>query len=465
LYSLAWFGVSLTLALVSPTQADAQDLIVGVYDNPPLISLEDEANPSGFVATLFADIADVNDWSVSYRIGVYSELLKAAENGEIDILLAVARTPNREKMLAFSNEPILANWGELLAREGLTIETPLDLDGLRIAAVRDDVYLEGQLGLRALLAELGGKARFIIAEGYREAVDLVKQGEVDAVILNRLVSRYGVDSSGLVSTPVFFSPIAIQIAVSPLLPEKDQIIEQYDRTLKQLKSTSTSSYHRELDQLMTGGSTLRLNRIAVGAAGALLVLLMVAVTFGFLLCRASARFKHASLTDPLTGVSNRRAFFEEAEKAFHQADRFGGSLSVLMIDADRFKAINDSHGHSAGDTVLRHISGILKETVRRSDTVGRLGGEEFGVILPNANLENAGALASRIRERLEQNSAVYRNKTIPCTVSIGVSERRPSDDSFEDIMRRADGAAYKAKQSGRNTVSVAEIDGGGLQMA
>ena len=83
LYSLAWFGVSLTLTLVSPTQADAQDLIVGVYDNPPLISLEDEANPSGFVATLFADIADVNDWSVSYRIGVYSELLKAAENGEL----------------------------------------------------------------------------------------------------------------------------------------------------------------------------------------------------------------------------------------------------------------------------------------------------------------------------------------------------------------------------------------------
>ncbi|MEM7654355.1 MAG: GGDEF domain-containing protein, partial [Pseudomonadota bacterium] len=112
-----------------------------------------------------------------------------------------------------------------------------------------------------------------------------------------------------------------------------------------------------------------------------------------------------------------------------------------------------------------HISGILKETVRRSDTVGRLGGEEFGVILPNANLENAEALASRIRERLEENSAVYRQKTIPCTVSIGVAERRGSDDGIEDIMRRADGAAYKAKQAGRNTVSVAEIDGGGLQMA
>ena len=123
-----------------------------------------------------------------------------------------------------------------------------------------------------------------------------------------------------------------------------------------------------------------------------------------------------------------------------------------MIDADRFKNINDSYGHHAGDIVLRSLSLVALEQKRAQDTFGRLGGEEFGLILPETTLAQAKVVAERIQKTWENSPVNLDGEMIHSTVSIGVAEANPDDRSFDDILRRADRMMYKAKEAGRNQV-------------
>lgn len=156
--------------------------------------------------------------------------------------------------------------------------------------------------------------------------------------------------------------------------------------------------------------------------------------------------------DPLTKSLTRRHFFSIAEGEFQRFLRYHRQLSMLVVDADHFKNINDTYGHHAGDLVLRSLSLVILEQKRAQDTFGRLGGEEFGLLLPETNLEQARVVAERIQKKCDQTSTEVDDDMVSCTVSIGVTEVGPSDTSFEDVSRRADRMMYKAKEAGRNTV-------------
>lgn len=156
--------------------------------------------------------------------------------------------------------------------------------------------------------------------------------------------------------------------------------------------------------------------------------------------------------DPLTKSLTRRHFFNIAESEFLRFLRYRRQLSMLVLDADHFKNINDTYGHYAGDLVLRNVSLVTMEQKRTQDTFGRLGGEEFGLLLPETGLDQAKIVAERIQKAWEQTPCIVDGKLIHCTVSIGVAEADPSDQSFEDVLRRADRLMYKAKEAGRNRV-------------
>jgi diguanylate cyclase (GGDEF)-like protein len=158
--------------------------------------------------------------------------------------------------------------------------------------------------------------------------------------------------------------------------------------------------------------------------------------------------------DPLTKSLTRRHFFNIAESEFLRYSRYRRPLSILIIDADSFKGINDTYGHHAGDIVLRSLSLVAMEQKRVQDTFGRLGGEEFGLLLPETNLEQAKVVAERIQKAWEQTPSNMDGKMIPSTVSIGGAEAIPDDHSFEDILRRADKMLYKAKARGKNQVAL-----------
>jgi len=156
--------------------------------------------------------------------------------------------------------------------------------------------------------------------------------------------------------------------------------------------------------------------------------------------------------DPLTKSLTRRHFFNIAASEFMRFTRYHRPLSVLAIDADSFKAINDTHGHHAGDIVLRSLSLVAMEQKRVQDTFGRLGGEEFGLILPETTLEQAKVVAERIQTVWAQTPSNMDGVMIHSTVSVGVAEAQTEDKTFDDILRRADLMMYKAKEQGRNQV-------------
>ena len=159
-------------------------------------------------------------------------------------------------------------------------------------------------------------------------------------------------------------------------------------------------------------------------------------------------------TDMLSGLYNRRYFFEASSKSFYTAMRYEQNLSMLMLDIDKFKNINDTYGHMIGDSVIRICANILKRLSRTSDILARYGGEEFIIILPETKLEEALLLAQRIRKEIEQRDIdLNDDKIIHITVSIGVSQLdNENDTSIENTIQRCDNALYDAKNSGRNRV-------------
>jgi diguanylate cyclase (GGDEF)-like protein/PAS domain S-box-containing protein len=158
-------------------------------------------------------------------------------------------------------------------------------------------------------------------------------------------------------------------------------------------------------------------------------------------------------TDSLTGISNRRDFMEKALQAFQLAQRYQQTLALLMLDLDHFKSINDRHGHTAGDEALVNFAHMVKSLLRESDLFGRLGGEEFCVVMQSARSQEAKLLAQRIRDHLE--NFVFQDvagQDFRVTVSIGITFNRTEDKHIQKLIERADKALYQAKRDGRNRV-------------
>jgi diguanylate cyclase (GGDEF)-like protein/PAS domain S-box-containing protein len=158
--------------------------------------------------------------------------------------------------------------------------------------------------------------------------------------------------------------------------------------------------------------------------------------------------------DSLTGIENRRAFLEKAGQIFRSSQRYLHGLALVMLDIDHFKSINDQHGHLGGDRVLTSFAEIVKRELRESDVFGRLGGEEFCVLLQQTQRQEAQHVCERILQKVRAAVIVVCPGTaLSLTVSLGVSSMRDSDDKLERILERADQALYRAKRLGRNRVA------------
>lgn len=171
----------------------------------------------------------------------------------------------------------------------------------------------------------------------------------------------------------------------------------------------------------------------------------------------NADLQRLAMLDPLTGLPNRRAFFDRARQAFEHRRRHPAALSVLMIDIDHFKAVNDRYGHAAGDAVLAELARRMALVLRPQDTLARHGGEEFSVLAPDASLQGAEQLGQRLHRAVVEHPVIVDGQPLAVTVSIGVAACAP-DDTLEASLRRADEALYAAKAQGRNRVVTAAPD-------
>lgn len=207
-------------------------------------------------------------------------------------------------------------------------------------------------------------------------------------------------------------------------------------------------------------------------ATAVLAMLYLGVAFHAYVDRSMSYFKRMrdynnqlqdmASHDPLTRVLNAGAYYRACDQQIHASQRANQSFAVLFIDLDHFKSINDTYGHAVGDDVLRAVAQTLQSAVRRSDIVGRIGGEEFSVFLPNTQVQGAQQLAETLRLAIESIHMEVDGVRLKITASIGVAAKRYEQETMQAIQQHADQAMYEAKRGGRNRVSTFGADASGL---
>lgn len=172
---------------------------------------------------------------------------------------------------------------------------------------------------------------------------------------------------------------------------------------------------------------------------------------------ANKRLQYLASYDSLTGILNSRTYYEICDKMMGTAHRQNTEYSVLFLDLDHFKSVNDTFGHDAGDFILKEVSACMTKNLRNCDIVGRVGGEEFCIYLPDTNHEGALVIAEKLRSKIQDLKPIFLGNSIHITSSIGVASRLKHHKSIADIQRDADHAMYHAKKEGRNRVSFLNI--------
>jgi diguanylate cyclase (GGDEF)-like protein len=192
----------------------------------------------------------------------------------------------------------------------------------------------------------------------------------------------------------------------------------------------------------------------------LILAAVAAVSLGllaWLLWRSRRRFRTQAQTDSLTGIANRRHFLDRAQQVASSSRQQAQVASVMVLDVDYFKLINDAHGHQAGDAAIRHVATQANNCLREGDVFGRIGGEEFAALLPATDEPTAWAVAERLRQVIERTPLEHHGEQIPLTVSIGLTSGMLTGDNIESMIQCADKLMYRAKNSGRNR-SFAQVE-------
>ncbi|MCW8833851.1 MAG: YfiR/HmsC family protein, partial [Colwellia sp.] len=263
------------------------------------------------------------------------------------------------------------------------------------------------------------------------------------------------------------------LAQQTLITEKEQEQQRQQQKLLQLKSAIAENEQKlqlQIKELEQQNTIIERKEQKISGQQKLLyitiALALIILLLKFIVLRVSKNRKAANeelahlneqlyelaTQDDMTKLYNRRHFLELAQRELSQLQRTKGAGAVLMIDIDHFKNINDSYGHAAGDQAIINVANILKDNLREYDMVGRLGGEEFAMFLPNCEIEIATKIAERMRVKIASLSTSYQQTSIKLTVSIGLTAKRADETNIDNIIQRADKALYQAKNSGRDRV-------------
>ncbi len=239
--------------------------------------------------------------------------------------------------------------------------------------------------------------------------------------------------------------------MAPLYVEKDclQCHRKQNYALGDVRGGVSITF--DIDELQ---KKLRFNIFAIIIFGIVTTVMLLALIYFFTtkllkkLADARMHIEKIAITDELTGLFNRRHLLSRFTQEFEQGKRLQTDLSCILVDIDHFKSVNDHFGHLAGDEVLKEISRLFMSIVRAYDIVGRYGGEEFLIILPDSKLEQAWNFAERMRMKVKETVIA----DVAVTISLGVTSLQESDSSIDDLIRRADDALYVAKNAGRDRV-------------
>ena len=330
----------------------------------------------------------------------------------------------------------LRNSGDSGLAKTLSVAYPVGdlvlLFGIAIVVLRHT----GEGGGRALSIMVGGMALYVVADlsyGRLSLEDAYTGGDWP-------------DAFWMAAQVAFAIAALQQRRQAASTPGPDWVARREVHSISRLPYVAVAVSYALLVLVARGQAAYPLGGLLVGAVALTALVVGRQVTALRENIRLLTDFHHLAVTDGLTGLQNRRRFFEVAEVEFARAQRSDRPLAALMIDIDHFKAINDTHGHAIGDTVLTKVGAACSQALRRYDLMARYGGDELVALLPDADLDAAAATASRI-----QDAVLLAGLPVPVTLSLGVA----TSDGCADLpamLHRADAALYAAKESGRDCV-------------
>jgi len=321
------------------------------------------------------------------------------------------------------------------------------------------------LGLEVAEAKTA-EARDQAATQMREAIDLMRRSHRNLV--NGSLALGIAPPTGKALKDIYFSPpYDLNVKVTDFLSTSEKVLDSVDQkatgqiirnaaqvvvlansALLEALAAAVNQYAAESESLFRQSQI----RILVVTASMLLALATEALFIFRPLHHRMRGLVEMAQSDPLTGCYNRRSLLDSAARDFARSRRTGAPLSVILFDIDHFKQINDAHGHAAGDAVIRSLTEVVKATIRTADMLGRLGGEEFVVFLPDTDTANAMLVAEKLRAMLEQATVVHEASVLRFTASFGVAQISDLDEGPLALIERADAQMYKAKSGGRNCV-------------
>jgi len=375
-----------------------------------------------------------------------------------------------------------ATWSYLLALSliaGLSVGTHLVVDDI-VSHQEATAHVVNVSGRQRMLSQrIAGLSRELALAGIPEQRQAIQADLAQAVALmesshrelvagiddwtgsnggnTAIATLYRHESDGLKPQVESFLGLARAfLALTPQTraasPELAGILAQARRPILVALDKAVRQYQSDSEAAIA-----RLRWILLGLLGLMLATLAAEGAFIFRplfrrLAATQGELLEAARTDPLTGCMNRRYFMDSATREFERTRRHAGATGLLMIDIDRFKAINDTHGHPAGDEAIRALVATTLSTLRSSDLFGRIGGEEFALVLPETDLVNTLVVAEKLRSRVAELTIEANGARLDLTVSIGATVMLAEDRSLFDGLKRADDALYRAKREGRNRV-------------
>jgi diguanylate cyclase (GGDEF)-like protein len=410
-------------------------------DWPPFERLNARGQYEGVGADLFRLAAEVA--GLRYRIvptANWDESVAASKDGRCRMLAFLNQTPARDAWLLFT-APLFTDANVFITREEhFFIADPADLTGETI------VFPTGT-AMEERVRRDYPNLRVLNSASEREALDMVSERQADLTLRSLVVAAYTIKKEGLFNLKIAGKlpgyGNALRIGVSRDLPRLRDILDKAVRSITALEREEIVNRHISINVETVADYGL-IGRIAVGFA----LVVAVVVAWNLRLNKLYEELERRSQTDTLTQIANRTRIDALLRQEIERASRYARPFAVILFDIDHFKAVNDAHGHLAGDKVLVALARIVAEAVRSCDMVGRWGGEEFLVLCPETEAASAMVLAERLRLAVREHPFETPSRQ---TVSLGLAVYTPGD-TVDSLLARADAALYRAKEAGRDQV-------------
>ena len=421
-------------------------IFLGNHNIPPIIYIQN-AKPVGLVVDLARALAERADLNAEVHVMDWADAQRMVQGGEADALLQINSNPEREKIYDFSAPLLESNFCIFRKDSRLEIQGIDALFGLTVG-------VESK-GYPILMLKNYPQIKMKIIPSWKVGFDLINAGEIDAVIVDRWVGEYELYAHNIEGIAVVDEPVVTNYSAIAVRKDNRQLLERINYGLKQIREDGTRSVilskwkKKEIVYLPREKWNLFLAFIAVSVLA--FILLFMVLAYARRIRKINLALTELATIDTLTGVFNRLKINETMELLFTKFERYDRPFSVIMVDIDKFKRVNDKFGHQAGDKVLVQVVNTIKTSIRKVDHLGRWGGEEFLIISPETNVAGVKVLSEHIRTEIEKSDFGI---PVKMTISAGAAEIQP-DETVTSLISRVDCALYTAKNGGRNRVEVA----------